>query len=305
MNPRTTYVDPLLTSVYVAYNNTELIAEKLFPKVAVNKESGIYFKSDKSNLRSPADTKRGLNGGANRVSNVLTEDTFSLVEHTLEHWIDDRILKTYDMPFEPRKNGTNLIAGQLAVEKEKALRDSILNNTTGLDVAGAWNTGTTDIRGAVRLGANTIHKSTGTRPNVMVLDRVSLDGILKNNDFVAAIAYTKDKTEDALMNLLAGYFDVQKVLIAGGINNTAKEGQTDSMDWIWSTKGLAILAYVAPTPAIDVPSAGYEFYKPDMTKVDVRREEGKKSDVVRATDFYVQKIVDANCLYVMEDTITT
>ena len=87
MNPSTVFIDPLLTDVYIGYSNTELIADILFPKVAVLKESGIYFKNDKSNLIEPGSTKRALTGQANRVTGVLTQATYTLEEHTLEEFI--------------------------------------------------------------------------------------------------------------------------------------------------------------------------------------------------------------------------
>ena len=164
MNPQATFIDPLLTSVYVGYKNTELIADILFPKVSVTKESGIYFKNDKSNLIVPGSTLRALNGSANRVTGKLTQDTYTLEEHTLEEWIDDRILKTYDSPFDPRRNATNRIAGQLSIEKENELIAVLAAATGGsnaVDAAGGWATAGTNLRSQVNAGKDYIHKATG------------------------------------------------------------------------------------------------------------------------------------------------
>lgn len=306
MNPQNVFVDPLLTNVYVGYKNAELVADVLAPRVAVSKESGLYFKNDKSNLIVPGSTKRALNGSANRITGKLTTDTYTLEEHSLEEWIDDRILKTYDSPFDPRRNATNRIAGQLAIEKENELIAALAAATAGsnqVDAAGNWATVSTDLRAQVMTGKDYVHKATGVRPNTLVLDRLSYNALLANTDFKASIAYTTDKTESNLRNLIAGYFDVQNVLIAGGIKQSAAESGTGS--FLWSTKGIAYLVYINPTPAIEEPSAIYQFYKEDMIGVDVRREEGAKSDVVRATDFYVFKVVDSDCIYKILDTIQT
>lgn len=305
MNPQSVFIDPLLTSVYLGYNNTELVADKLAPKVPVTKESGIFFKNDKSNLIVPGSTRRALGGEANRVTGKLLTDTYTLQEHTLEELIDDRILKTYDNPFDPRKNATNRIAGQLSIEKENELITVLAAATASgnlVDSAGNWNTAGTDLRAAVNTGKDYIHVRTGVRPNKLVIDRLSYAGILKNTDFKASIAYTSDKTEANLRNLIAGYFDVEDVEIAGGIKQSAAESGTGS--FLWSTKGIAYLAYVNPTPAIEEPSALYQFFKEDMIGVDVRREEAKKSDAVRVTDFYEMNVVDSDCLYKFLDTIT-
>ena len=307
MNPQTVFVDPLLTNVYVGYSNTELIADTVAPKVPVTKESGLYFKADKSNLLVPGSTARALTGSANRVTGTLTTDTYTVEEHTLEEWIDDRILKTYDNPFNPRSNATKRIAGQLAIEKENELISIMAAATAGsnsVDAAGNWATAGTDLRAVIKTANNTIHKATGMRANTLVLDRLSYDALVGTNTaFQAAVAYTSDKTEEKLRSMIAGFFDVKNVVIAGGIKQSAATSGTGS--FLWSTKGIAYLAYVAESPAIEEPTGLYQFVKPDMIKVDVRREEGHKSDVVRATDFYVFKAVDTDCLYRIYDTIQT
>lgn len=306
MNPQAVFVDPLLTNVYIGYKNAELIADVLAPKVPVAKESGLYFKNDKSNLIVPSSTKRALTGSANRVTGKLTTDTYTLEEHSLEEWIDDRILKTYDNPFDPRRNATNRIAGQLSIEKENELIAALAAATASgnvVDSAGNWATAGTNLRTAVLTGKDYIHVRTGVRPNTLILDRLSYNQLIgTNTDFKASIAYTSDKTEENMRKLIAGYFDVDNVLIAGGIKQSAAESGTGS--FLWSTKGVAYLAYINPTPAIEEPSALYQFYKEDMIGVDVRREEGAKSDVVRATDFYTMKVVDSDCLYKFLDTVT-
>jgi hypothetical protein len=306
MNPQSVFIDPLLTSVYIGYKNTELIADVLAPKVQVSKESGIFFKNDKSNLIVPGETTRALTGSANRISGTLTTDTYTLEEHTLEEWIDDRILKTYDSPFDPQKNATNRIAGQLMIEKENELIAALSAATASgnvVDSAGNWSTAGTNLRTAVLTGKDYIHVRTGVRPNTLVLDRLTYNQLISTNtDFKASIAYTSDKTEANMRNLIAGYFDVENVLIAGGIKQSAATSGTGS--FLWSTKGIAYLAYINPTPAIEEPSALYQFFKPDMIGVDVRREEGHKSDVVRVNDFYVMEVVDSECLYKFLDTVT-
>lgn len=305
MNPQTVFVDPLLTNVMVGYTNTELVADTIAPRIAVREESGLYFVADKSNLIVPGSTKRALTGSANRIKGTLSTDTYQLEEHSLEEWIDDRIMKTYQNPFDPRANATKRLAGQLAIEKENELITALGAATASgnvVDATGNWVTASTDLRAQVKTGNNRIHKATGVRGNTLILDRLSYDALLSNTDFKGSIAYTSDKTEANLRNLIAQYFDVANVVIAGGIKQTAATGGTGS--FMWSTKGVAYLAYIAPSPAIEEPTALYQFYKPDMIGVDVRREEGAKSDVVRATDFYQMNVIDSDCLYKFLDTIT-
>jgi hypothetical protein len=300
---RDTYVNPLLTDIYLGYSGEQnYIAGQLFPTVEVDKETGIYFVRDKENLRAPADARRGEFSRANRVTNTLSQATYTLEEKTLESPISWKLRKNGQMPFDPKKNATMLVKDKLALDKEIDLQATILAaGAPGLDAATAWNTISTDIVGQVRTGRDTIQKNTGKRPNVAVISKLSLNAVLKNTAFLASIQYVNVVNEANLRSALAQWFDVERVLIADAINNTAKEGQTDVMDWVWSDN--FILAYVTPTPAIEVPTAGYEIKLSGVAAVDEWSEPDIKTDFVRATDYYDNKVVDPNAMYVITNTV--
>lgn len=303
--PRTTYVDPLLTNVSVGYKNESYIAEQFFPTVYVDKETGIYFVKDKENLRAPADAKRGEFSRANRVSNTLTEATYALEEKSLETPISERVMKNYSDPFDPKKNATELVSEKLLIDNEKDLKTTILasgaNNT---DAAGGWATAGTDVIGTVRSKAALIQKATGHKPNVaLVAYDTLMNGIMKNTAFLDSVKYVSMVNDEALFGALAKWLNVKKVIIGEAVENTAKEGQTDSMSWIWDD--LFVLAYVTETPAIETPTAGYRLVQKDARYVDTWYEQEIKTTFVRANDFYDNKVIDPFAMEIISDTITT
>jgi hypothetical protein len=301
---RDTYVNPLLTDIYVGYGGEQnYIAGALFPTVEVDKETGIYFVRDKENLRAPADARRGEFSRANRVSNTLSQATYTLEEKTLESPISWKLKKNGQIPFDAKKNATMLVTDKLKLDKEIDLQATILAaGAPGLDASTAWATITTDIVGQVRTGRDTIQKNTGKRPNVAVISKLSLNAVMKNTAFLDSIKYVNVVNEESLRSALAAWFDVPRILIADAINNTAKEGQaTDVMDWIWSDN--FVLAYVTPTPALEVPTAGYEIKLSDVAAVDEWSEPEIKTDFVRATDYYDNKVVDPSAMYVITNTV--
>lgn len=302
MNPRDTYVNPLLTNVSVGYTNTDYIADQLFPTVTVDKETGLYFVADKENLRAPADARRALLGRANRVSNTLSQAAYALEEKTLETAIPDSIMRQYSDPFDPKKNATLLVTEKLAIDKEKDLQATLLSGAaTNLDVDSAWATAATDIKGQVQTAKTQIKKRTGKKANTLLLSGASLEGVLKNAAFIDQAKYTVFPDEDTLKSLIGRFFGVDRVIIGDAVENTAKEGQTDNLDYIWSD--IAVVAYVAPNPALETPSAGYHLVLKDARYVDEWYEQEIKSTLVRANDFYDAKIVDGNALYVISDTM--
>lgn len=300
---RDTYVNPLLTNIYLRYGGEQnYIAGKLFPTVYVDKETGLYFVADKENLRAPADARRGEYARANRVTNTLTQAPFTLEEKTLEHWIPERVMKMYQDPFNPKKNGIQLITDKLKLDKEIDLKSTLdTGSGTSLDTSASWATASTDIVGQVRTGRNAIQKATGKRANTVVLTKDSYDALMKNTAFIQAVQYTSFPSESALRNKIAEFFDVDVVYVADAINNTAKEGQSDVLDYIWSD--AAYVLYVNPNAAIEDTSAGYELKVQDLAYADEWYQKEEKVDVVRVTDFYDNKIVDAMCIYRIYNTV--
>lgn len=304
MNPSKTYVDPLLTQVSVAYSNDSFIADRFFPVVQVDKETGIYFVVDKANLRGTVDTKRGQFDRANRVINNLSEATYGpLLEHSLETAISERVMKNYDDPFKPKSNAVNFVSELLLVEKEKDLVTTI--NASGAPTsaltANPWSTAATDVIGQVRTARNSIHQNTLKDANTIILAKDAYDAVLSNDQFIDRIKYTARPTESEIRNAMADFFDVQTVLIGKAAENTAAEGQADALDYIW--KDTVIVAYVAPSPALETPTAGYHLTLSGARYVDEWYEQERKSTIVRANDFYESKVIDANAMYIYTDVV--
>lgn len=304
MNPRDTFVNPLLTNISVAYSNDAYIAGSLFPTVEVDKETGLYFVVDKENLRAPADARRAEFGRANRVSNNLTQAAYALEEKSLEAPISDRVMKQYSDPFDPKANATKLVKDKLLLDKEKDLVTTILGSTVAgnnIDSAASWATAATDILAQVRTGRTFIQKSTGKKANTVLLSKDAYDAIMKNTAFIAAVQYTSFPSEGALRQKLAEWFDVERVLVGEAVENTSKEGQADSLDYIW--KDLAVVAYVSPNPALETPSAGYELKLKGAEYVDEWYEQEIKTTFVRNNDYYDNKVVDKTALYIITNVV--
>lgn len=298
-----TFVSPLLTDVSVAYKNASYVADRLFPVVYVNKITGLYFVADKEAMRRPADARRAEYGRANRVVNTLAQASYTLEEKSLETPISDIVMANYDNPFDPKKSATLLVTEKLAMDKEKDLVTTITGaGAPGIDASNGWSTITTDIVGQIRTGRNSIQRNTGQKANVAVVSKTSLDSLMTNTAFIESVKFTTVVNEANLRTALAQWFDVETVIIGDSVENTAKEGQTDVMSYVWSD--MVVLAYVPSSAALETPAAGYTLTLTDGRYVDEWYEQENKTTVIRANDFYDSKIVDANAMYVITNTTT-
>lgn len=301
--PRDTFVNPLLTNISVSYSNTGFIADSVFPTVTVDKETGIYFvQDDKESLRTPADARRGEFSRANRVSNKLSEATYALEEKSLETPISERVMRNYSDPFDPKKNATNLVTQKLLLQKEIDLANTLATQAgTITDENSAWSTPATDIIGKARTARNAILLATGEDANTVVIGKPALDVILENTAVIERIKYTNRADEATILNALADFMGVSRVLIGKTVQNTAKEGQSASTSYVWGDN--VTFLYVPEAAAIETPAAGYCLTLKDARYVDEWYEQDIKTTFVRANDFYDFKTVVPQAMYSYTDVV--
>jgi hypothetical protein len=101
--------------------------------------------------------------------------------------------------------------------------------------------------------------------------------------------------------LLADLIGVEEVLIGDALYNSADEGQTDVMSYVWGKD--ALLAYVATTPKIKGLSLGYTLQVTDARYVDRWDEPWVKAEFVRANDYYEPKLVAAEAGYLFKTVV--
>jgi hypothetical protein len=102
-----------------------------------------------------------------------------------------------------------------------------------------------------------IQAITGYRPNVLVLGPYVYKDLKNNAEIIDRIKYSGMIPALATRNSLAALFEVDKILVAEGVVNSAAKGATEDTDFIAGKH--ALLAYAAPSPGIKQPTAGYTF----------------------------------------------
>jgi hypothetical protein len=100
-----------------------------------------------------------------------------------------------------------------------------------------------------------ILSTTGMEPNTLVLGYDVFRALKNHPDIVDRIKYTSAQTITA--DMLAAMFDIPRVIISKGVKATNNEGASQAYSFTSGKK--ALLAYVAPTPGLLTPSAGYSF----------------------------------------------
>lgn len=311
------HVNQPLTQISIAYiqNQTNFIADKVFPNIPVMKQADRYFTYDKADWNRSEAQKRAPGtesvGGGFRIDNTPTY--FSEV-YAVHKDIDDQIRQNADSPIDMDRDATEYVTQQLMIKREEVWASKYF--TTGV-----WTTqkqGTTNFTKwdsssstpveDITTQGITIAQETGYKPNTLVLSPFVFNTLKNNGDVLDRIKYTQKGV--VTTDILANLFEVDRVVVAMGIKNTAAEGATNVSTFIVSNKA-ALLIYANPRPSILTPSGGYTFSWTGLvgagvagTRIKRFRMEQLESDRVEGESAFDLKLVGADLGCYFYDAIT-
>lgn len=270
MSIRDGHVDMLLTNISVAYIQSadKFVADKVFPKVPVQKAGDLYFKFPRGYFFRDEVKPRPLGKPSPEAGYKLETDTYYCIEEGLSTTLDDRERANASPPYDPEKTKVLYLTQQHLIHRDRQWAEKyfksgvwatevqgVASNPSGNQFV-QWDQANSTPVEDIDLYRDRIAELTGFEPNVIVCGR-KVFRVLKNHPTVLErIKYTQRGVVTA--DLLAELFGVEKFLVPGGVYNTAPEGAQDIFQFIIPSNHL-LLVYAAPNPGLDMPSGGYTF----------------------------------------------
>lgn len=256
-----------LTNISIVYMQEarHFAAGQVFPIVPVMKQSDRYYEYDRSYWYRNEMKKRASgeeSAGAGWV--IDNTPTYFCDKWGLHKDIDDDTRDNADSMVNMDRDATEFLSLQAMINLEIEWASSYFTSgiwtgsSTGTDITPGtlW-----DASGGLPISDLDVEKEailekTGYEANVLVLGRRTFRGIKNNADVIDRVKYTSKGIITA--DMLAGLFEVEKVVIAGGVQNTAAEGATPAYSFIIGAND-ALLCYAEPRPSLMKPTAGYIF----------------------------------------------
>lgn len=297
------HVDAVLSGVSVAYSQPGFIADAVFPRVKVKKESDKYYKYGYEKFATP-ETKRAPKTAYKRIDWTPSTDTYQCEEYGLEEPIDDRERDNADDPLSLDVDTTELLTEQIMLARERRVAAIVFSGTymtTNVTLSGTdqWSDYTnSDPVANITTARATINAAIGRDPNTMVISREVFDKLKDHPQVTERVKYTQ--LGIVTVQLLAALFEVPTILIGESLYNTAKEGQTASLSRIWGKHCL--LAYIEPRPGIKKMSLGYSFAS-RVRQTEKYRENKIKSDIIRVSEVIDEKLVAAAAGYLIINAV--
>lgn len=264
------HIDRALTNMSVAYMQEEkaFIADKVFPKIPVKKQSDVYFIYKKGDFfRDEARVRAGASESVGGEYGIETSDPYYCKVHAFHKDVTEQERANTDDPLDADTDATDFVTQKMMIRRETQWAEKYFKSgiwTT--EIAGVGATPTTGqvlqfdkpASDPIRVVSDEIVKmasQTGYRPNTLVMTPAVFYALKNHEDILDRIKYTQKGivTED----LLATLFEVDNIYVSWAVVNTANQGAEDKINFVMGNHML--LCYVNPRPAIKKPSAGYLF----------------------------------------------
>mgnify|MGYP001572383948 CR=1 FL=1 len=306
--PSAVYVDELLTDISVAYvqSSTNYVASRFAPTVEVQKQSGIVPQYSRADFLRSEMQKRAAGSGYARVG-YRTDNTLTYLceEFGAEHPIDDAVRANASGSYDADRDATIYLTqqGLLKMEKEWAAACFSTGVWTGTSDAGDLVSGTdfTAWSNAASTPIEDIHdanfrmqRGTGFLANKLTVGLQSWYDLKNHPDIVDRYKHTS--AESITTDMVARLLDLDEVLVASAVENTAGEGASHSGAHI-VTADRAVLSFTPDSPSLMQPSAAYTVAWNGLLGsnsgmvVERYREDAINSDIIRVRGAWDHKVI--------------
>lgn len=266
-----THIDRALTNISVQYFNdpANFVADRVFPMVPVQNQSDRYFVYLKEDwFRDDAKERAMGTESAGGEYDVDNTPTYFCKKYAFHKDITEEERVNSNAPLEPDADATAFVVDKIRLNKENNwARTFFVPGVWEQDLVGAatgsagtsvtyWNDySISDPLKDIQTMSTNMSELTGKRPNTITMGRRVYDALLLHPDILDRIKFTQ--TGIMTKDLLARFFDVENLVIAEAIQNTALKGQDATMQFMLGNNVL--LTYSAPRPALRTATAGYIF----------------------------------------------
>jgi hypothetical protein len=302
--------DPILSNVAIAYSNDAYIAETLLPEIPVNFQTGKHWIYDQARF-SNTPSKRAAGSESGEVEITLTTGLpYFCEDHALKQFVLDEDVENATTPTDPFTDATENVTERLLIAREveaAALLTSTGNISQNITLSGTSqfsDYSNSDPFSAIETGKQTVHSATHMAVNTMVIGKQAWDKLKYHPALLERVKYSQrgQMTPDLVASLL----EIERIVIGAAGYQTAKEGQTNAMSYIWGKDIL--LAYIAPRIAPKMLTLGLT-YRWNKKAKNVKRLRGTKEEDRNGTyvrvgdDYYDQNITAATCAYLMKSVV--
>ena len=303
-------VEPILTNLLVGYQQADdrFVADRVFPAVPVQHDSGTFYKFTKSYWMLDQMKPRAPGAPYPIVEVGVETDTFATLQYALAYRLADEIQANSLVPMALQSAALRFLAQQNMIRKERAWATDFMASSVWTDgsITNKWSDySASDPVADILLAARTINQNTGYSANTMVCGGIVRDRLVNHPDVIDRIKNTQAATLANVDSAISSIFGIMNLLVGRAAYNSANEAATGVYATIIDDD--ALICHVNPSPGIFSASAGYTFvWQPgggSGSMLPTFRDEMNDADVLKMKSQWDQKAVATDLGYFYSDCV--
>ena len=322
LTPSAVHIDQPLSNLTLAYvqEQTNFVADKVFPVVGVQRQSDKYYIYDRANMNRSGDVKKlAPRTEVNRIGMAISNAAYYADVYGIGMDFDEQTIANEDAMLEVRAAGAQTLINRVLIEREEQFASSFFSAgvwTTDVTPSNLWSdyTNSTPISD-VTAGRRTMQlKSGGFKPNTMVIGKEVRDVLINHPDILARLNGGATVTNTALITdaKLAEIFEVENLYVMEAVKNGAVEGLAESNAFIGGKNCL--LVHTPSSAGLMTPAAGLTFAWNNIPSVnnlgitvesfsDDALKRQQVAEHIQVKMAYDMKVVGADLGYFFEDVV--
>jgi len=299
-------VDRAMTQFSLRYGNPGYIADRVFPVQRSvmwdSKDAGKYFVYDKANMRVERDGPLGTRSPAPEVDYDVSSTSFTLNRYALKEMVTQEEIDNADEPLDPEEDATAFLTDKLLIGREYraasvAFSATYVTSGTTLSGTNQWSDETSNPLSALEVAK----ASLAAEPNAIIMGQQVWQYLRHHPDIVDRFKYTSGGgvTMAQFADLLG--IAPEMVMVGGARRNTADEGQTASLSYIWGKH--ACLAYIDPAPRPRTMTAFVTLQRGESRTVSEWPSNDPEGTWKKVQDRYLHKVVATDLAYLFTNAV--
>jgi hypothetical protein len=267
LTPSAVHIDQPLSNLTLAYvqEQTNFIADKVFPTVGVQRQSDKYYIYDRAGMNRSGDVKKlAPRTEVNRIGLTLSNDSYFADVYGIGMDFDEQTIANEDTVLEIRAAGAQTLVNRVLIEREEQFASNFFAAGiwgTEATPANLWSdyTNSTPITDVTTARRTMQLKSGGFKPNTMVIGKEVRDVLINHPDILARLNGGATVTNTALITnaKLAEIFEVENFYVMESVKNGAAEGLAESNSFIGGKN--ALLVHTPRASGLMTPASGLTF----------------------------------------------
>ncbi|MBS7541491.1 major capsid protein [Ancylobacter lacus] len=257
-------VDPQLTGVVIAYQNAELIADRVLPRIGppLTRQTFRYMKFDFAQSVTVPETRVGRKGEPNEVEFGGTELDASTLDYGLDDVVPIDDVKNAPAGYNPLTYAAQGVMDLVLLDREKRVADLVFNaatypaaNKETLSGTAQWSDAASDPIGDIQDARDGMIMS----PNILVLGRATWTMLRRHPKIVSSLSGSGTTSGVASLQAVTDLLELDEIVIGNAWVNTARKGQPTSLARTWGKHAALLRRDTLSTSLNQRPSFGATF----------------------------------------------